>query len=381
MKILGVILFFSLFIVRVLIFNTSSEKQIAYFIRPFDENEIAGSTSLPVTFPDSVIKDSIYLLLSEENIPLAYSCSIQTLVCNDKECLPVDITLFWETTGAYLGFKLPLGLPLTKKEHLPFSEEEYVKLNKLLSNHQSVLSNYKRKDLVVSGENLKEVDGVSSATVLEVRNVTVSGAVYTCYQLWQIVNGQIARFVSQHSSQIMTPAFASRLIKKDKPEEILWLLEQVNFKNTVYSELKQDMVQILTGHDYSVAYRILNILDVDDLNSVAIQHSLLDAFNSSSAALKTEIVKKLFMADELDEKLFNYFSENLSSFRSYLLIDCLQLLSKQNRVYPDVVDYVSGLLKSENKYLANKAWQFVNKTSSVSEKSQALVKRYRSKFK
>ena len=38
----------------------------------------------------------------------------------------------------------------------------------------------------------------------EIKNVIVPGAVYTCYQLYKIVNGPIAQFISQNTSKIMT---------------------------------------------------------------------------------------------------------------------------------------------------------------------------------
>ena len=363
------------------IFTTNPEKQIAYFIRPFDEDEIKRKTGLVVNFPDSVIRDSIYLLWSKENMPLAYSCNIQTEVCSDKECLLLNIELFWESTGAFLGFKLPPGLPLTKKDHLPFSEEEYSKLSQILADQYSVLSNYKMEDLVVSEQLPKGVDAVSSATVGDIKNVTVPGAVYTCYQLWQIVHGPIARFVADNTLKIMTPDFASRLIDNGRPADIKWLLKQVESQNISYSGLKQDLLQTLASQNYSISYGILNMLTTEDLNNNVIQHLLLDAYCSSDAVLQAEILKKLSNAEQLDEKLFNYFSENLAGSGTHLLVNCLQLLSKQNKVHPAVKDYVSGLLKSDNWYLANKAWQFVENTAAVSEKSQDLVKQYRSKFR
>ena len=41
--------------------------------------------------------------------------------------------IYWNITGRYLGFELPVGEFLSKSEHKPFSEEEYERLNDLLA--------------------------------------------------------------------------------------------------------------------------------------------------------------------------------------------------------------------------------------------------------
>lgn len=352
------------------------ERQIAYFIRPFDEREIIGKKRLAFTSPDTVITDSIYMLLLGNGMPLAYSANIHTTVCANNECLPVKIEMFWDPTGAYLGFKLPNGMPLTKEKHVLFSEEEYTQLNKLLANKQSVLLDYELDELVTPEKNDTEVDGISSATITEIKNVIVPGAVYTCYQLYKIVNGPIAQFISQNTSKIMTPAFASLLVDSKREEEIAWLLDRTNLQDSDYLHIKQKLVEIMNDLDYSISFRIRNCLTQEDLDDAVIQHLLLDAFISSNPVIQLEIMKKLGESNQLDEKLFNYFSKSLQGFNSNILIYSLQLLSKQNHVDPCVLDYVSELLTSKNKYLAAKAWLFIEETSAVSKRSQVLKKKF-----
>ncbi|WP_372935886.1 hypothetical protein [Mariniphaga sediminis] len=356
------------------------ERQIAYFIRPFDESEITVKKRLAFTSTDTVITDSIYMLLSEDGMPLAYSADIHTTVCANNECLPVEIEIFWGPTGAYLGFKLPNGMPLTKEKHIPFSEDEYTQLNKLLANKQSVLLDYEPDELVTPKKNNAEVDGISSATIKEIKNVIVPGAVYTCYQLYKIVNGPIAQFISQNTSKIMTPAFANLLVDSKRKEEIVWLLDRVSLQDGYYLHLKQKLVETINDLDYSISFRIRNCLTQEDLDDTVIQHLLLDAFISSNPVIQLEIMKKLGESNQLDEKLFIYFSKNLRGFNSNILIYSLQLLSKQNHVDPRVLDYVSELLTSKNKYLAARAWLFIEETSAISEKSQTLKKKYNSNF-
>ena len=57
---------------------------------------------------------------------------------------------------------------------------EYEKLHQILSESASVLANYEKEDLVQDIEE-EGVDGVSGATINEIKESVISGAVYSCY--------------------------------------------------------------------------------------------------------------------------------------------------------------------------------------------------------
>src|SRR5688572_15591535 len=78
------------------------------------------------------LNNSVQLVLDENNKPLHYRSFIFTPVCSVGECLPIKINLFWTLAGGYLKYTLPEGEILTKVDHIPFTPEDYLKLDIVL---------------------------------------------------------------------------------------------------------------------------------------------------------------------------------------------------------------------------------------------------------
>ena len=91
--------------------------------------------------------DSVYLFVDEQSFPKFYYQDIFTPVCEDNSCKPVYITLMWDLLGNYLDYKVDPKWPLTKIDHLPFSDEEYEKLHLVLADDHSILGSYTKKNI------------------------------------------------------------------------------------------------------------------------------------------------------------------------------------------------------------------------------------------
>ena len=116
-----------------------------------------------------------------------------TAVCESRECYPVEITFYWDFAGNYLGFEVPGDKPLTKLNHKPFTDNEYDKLDAVLRDPYSKLKYYSYYDLVSNdaGADSSSVDATTGATLNEVSEIVVKGAVYSFYRLWHLANGNI----------------------------------------------------------------------------------------------------------------------------------------------------------------------------------------------
>lgn len=166
------------------------------------------SSQVVFTFrnPDTLISHEMYLLKNEYNLPILYYADIQTPVCIDGLCKPLYIELYWDLTGQYVGYGEYTEQRLSKYDHDFFEEKNYLKLHELLSNSHSILGKRKKTDLYNIQQtrtekikfNGKEVDGVTGATIKEVKNDIVAGALYSCYTLWHLAYGEaVARIKDQ----------------------------------------------------------------------------------------------------------------------------------------------------------------------------------------
>ena len=135
--------------------------------------------------------NSIYgdLIVVSDSLPVFYFIDIETGVCYDHVCKPAFLRIFWDASGSFLGFKIPDNTPLTKVNHVEFTAYDYYLLFSILNNPHSILGKMHHDELTSNKGNAKnEMDGTTGATTVIDKNAVVSGAVFTCYTLWHIVN-------------------------------------------------------------------------------------------------------------------------------------------------------------------------------------------------
>ncbi|WP_236979468.1 hypothetical protein [Membranihabitans maritimus] len=351
----------------------NSENIVCLDTMPFSFISKTDRNKLELPFDDSISSSCIYVLYSKERLPIGYCRNIKTYVCKTGECLPIEVNIYWNMAGRYVGFELPSNEILTKKDHIPFSKTDYKKLDRLLANPQSVLGTYSIEDLVQSnGINDKRIDAITSATVKVVNDVCVEGAVYTCYTLWHIANGQTARFIAKRAVEAMTPEGGIYLIKYGDISDISWLLNHVDIEEDKYRKLKVALINKITPDNFFVTKHILDLLTDNDLNCISIQTSLLNRFNIvHDYNIKARILRKLVETENPDSSVLSYFEDRLLFFPVILQVEIISLLGKMNQVSIKAIQQVKSLIENDNKFLTNKALEFLGKHNELQKRSKA----------
>ena len=77
--------------------------------------------------------------------------------------------MYWDLKGDYAAFDTLSGKALTKLDHRPFLDEDYRKLNAILSDPYSSLAFYSQKELT-GDQRVSQVDGLTGATIDEVKS-------------------------------------------------------------------------------------------------------------------------------------------------------------------------------------------------------------------
>lgn len=160
----------------------------------------AASTDLAIEV-DSMGLQEVNVLLNTANRPVLYTSDISTPVCADGECQLMHIRLYWTLLGAYAGFDRYPGLPLTKHDHDEFLPNDYLKLHQLLRDDNSILKRKKIDELVDRPKQpeTEGVDAVAGATIKEVKQSVVAGALYSCYTAWHLVHGGIKKAIQERT--------------------------------------------------------------------------------------------------------------------------------------------------------------------------------------
>lgn len=199
------------------------------------------------------------LIESASGVPLYYASEVVTPICEDSICEIVNIRIFWDLSGSYFCYDTIPGYPLTKKNHIPFNNEDYSKLHVLLKDKSSIIKDKDYHDLVINETQYTTsgIDAVSGATSIEVKNAVVNGAVYSSYSLWHLVNGVSAELIKEYTISIANKKNIESLLKSKNDNHVLMgikLLDKTefnNYKSLILSILNRDAPIIHGFFDYS----------------------------------------------------------------------------------------------------------------------------------
>lgn len=169
------------------------------------------------------------LCTNGENTAFGYRATVDMPVCDDGLCSNVVLKIRWDLAGNYAGFDTVPGHPLTKFDHLPFSDADYIKLDEILRNRNSALRWLEKDELVDKQVQRKAttVDAVTGATPTTIKNSVVEGAVYSSYQLWHLVNGPVKDRIREHTLGIYSSETEKRMLLSPNFDTQLFALKQM----------------------------------------------------------------------------------------------------------------------------------------------------------
>ena len=97
-------------------FSFENGADIRYF-QPSTIPLIDSTDLIQSTIIDSLLSLEINQVTKSDGTPLHYFIELKEGVCFENECRPLDILLYWNITGRYLGFELLDGEYLSKYDH------------------------------------------------------------------------------------------------------------------------------------------------------------------------------------------------------------------------------------------------------------------------
>ncbi|WP_338395505.1 hypothetical protein [Fulvitalea axinellae] len=150
----------------------------------------------PFVIVSGKVDIEVFSIKKRKKIRSFYS-DVETPVCMEDICELAKLRLFWDENGNYCGFKTPKKHGLTKIDHRPFSESDYKALDAFLRKDNPPFENM---------EPVQLVDGITGATVPELKSHCVPGAVFTTYTLWQIAHSQVPKALREKLNIEKKPA-------------------------------------------------------------------------------------------------------------------------------------------------------------------------------
>ncbi|WP_051568378.1 hypothetical protein [Crocinitomix catalasitica] len=240
------------------------------------------------------MNNSVELLL-KDGMPTEYVSDIFTPVCTSSDCMPIRIRIYWDFAGNYVRYELPENEILTKIDHLPFTAEDYLQLDKILKDPNSRLKDFNMDELVQPGQAKSEVDGVTGATDVALKNSFVPGALYSCYTLWHLVHTHAQSEILNYSNQFIFKQYPLNYFtaNSNAASQLAALAYQIE-NTTDNSSIDQQLINIIDSADTQLALIVIQLVPDNSLSHANMQETLLNHYGKTNLDItKTEIIKRL----------------------------------------------------------------------------------------
>lgn len=329
-----------------------------------DTSEIKHS--IQVIHPGISLTDSVACTLvevQEESGGVEFYMEVETVVCGSNDCRVDLIRVYWDELGNYLRIVLPPGVELEKTGGKAFNQEDYQKLDAILSRKESPLADLFKEEVVgtVAGEG---VDALSGATIQLDKEAYIQGAVWTTYTLWHWVHGNTRQIIRNirggaHSLQ-----------------QFLQFLERPD----QYAPFAVEQLTRLENYDSLTWKAVLNAtLGNRDLTKLSLAYwseAPPTIFEEASLALIANSVKEdrlRYLSNiqaypmTLPAAFYDQLAELLPGFDSYEEVHfTLRILEALDNTSPGILRQVMHLLKNDNFLIARRAyWMLVDQPVSA----------------
>ena len=241
---------------------------------------------------DSVLLD-IYKYYDTAGLLDGYTSHVKTPVCEDSLCYEAELDFYWNLLGNFTEFSLTPEKPLTKLDHVPFSKSDYKKLSRILLTKTPSFVYLRKNELV--NENINKdfpgIDGISSATVAEVREDMVEGAIYTCFTLWHIANGEITFNIKEHTRKELNEKLVRKLLRSQEVAEHYFIIE--NIDPEYYKIFLPEILSLAKKYQGYFIKRILEKIPVSLMEDDLVQDFFATNFNQLEYPSQTVLISKL----------------------------------------------------------------------------------------
>lgn len=359
-----------------------SAGQIRYFRTP--TLSLMADTGLPhvAAAQDSIANDTLFQMRSKEGFPVSYFRKIRTSVCFDNKCRLLNVTLYWNPTGRYLGFALDKGEFLSKTKHKPFKKAEYARLSDILADPLSPLATLAYAEIaptVKPADQADDVDGVSSATAKNVLDYVVEGAAYTTYKMWHVVYGPTQADVVQLSQKSLSSEFLLAVLDSPDGADKRWGLDHIRGAVTLTPALQTKLFTFINGDNYNLTERAIHALDPGESQADGWQVLLIDKLATTNYAIQKLIINKFKEVERLHPQAKKKIAENLASLNGELINSSLDVFRQHHVADAETCRRIAALLNNPNGFITRKALTYLEKLPVTDPEIDAQLKAYKAK--
>lgn len=257
---------------------------------------VVGTSRVPKDQPGNFnsASDSLKIQLQVKNDSLnlldAYMGRISTPVCEGSKCYTIEISFHWDLIGRFQHFDTLPGKGLTKLDHIPFTNQDYIKLEAILRNPISRLAAYSKEELIKETRS-SAIDGITGATKAELKESVIEGAVYSCHTLWHIAHGPMVDELQSVTQQFFNQDLVQKLVSREDQRINYFLINHFSAREfTLY--LPEVLKTIENGEGY-FAKNAIEKIPSSTINSQEAQAFFASHFNHFDYYAQVAMLQKL----------------------------------------------------------------------------------------
>lgn len=343
----------------------SFQDTIGYFRTATVPQNVAYIDRIPIDTGTNVRgTDTLYRLMDMGNAPLSYYRKILKEICFDGNCRMLNVNIYWNLTGRYLGFELPPNEFLSKAEHTPFIGREYEQLHRILADSLSALGNLRYEELLPKPSLLEPADAVTRPTSKDVLAHVVPGAVFTTYSMWHLIYGQMQEDVVKATDSDLSAELLLDILNSPIPWDWTWGLDRLSFFPEAPTELKQRVLELVVSDSYNLASKAIACIPVQWFNDVDFQKNLWAKLDDVEYSLKPNLIQKISTSESPDKTVLTELARRLKEFNGALLNVSLKCLKNYATDNPEIRSEIELLAKHENPYVASQARKIIQELNS-----------------
>lgn len=350
--------------------------QRRFMLSPFSPEKVERTSKVLIQFKDSIPDDTLTIYYAPIDQPVAFSRNIHTAVCGDTVCRLVNLTLYWEITGKFMGYSIPTGEELTKKEHEPFMESDYQRLNEILADSSSLLRFYALDEVGPVQKTVAKIDGITGATIPDLSSWIVPNAAYTSSTLWHITYGATRDSVMAYTSKnLLSIHLLNDLLKDGDPYNQIKAFQWINESKFNRNHFIQQALDVLHKGNYPVFGSALNFLK-GCADKERLQMEVVQLLGHEDFRIKIQVTDFLRESEKLSRPVALELMTFLQSENYYLVNMVLNLLDKRYQLDQNDLLKISSLLRSKSKTISNRVYYFLLGRNNDNQHFTSLLNEY-----
>lgn len=290
-----------------------------------------------------------------------YSLTLKTSICYTNVCKPIHVNLYWDMLGRFSRLECPENTPLTKDEHVFFSQDDYARLNEILKDRYSILGQYKPSFFDEKQKQNMHIDGVTSATPISVRNAVVKDAAHTSWALWHWVNGEIVGKLLDLTKQDCDAPFLEHCLRSSHDRNMVkFALHFILENEPETTQYHEAAFHILKNEGRANCTLALEYLKGSTADKEVLHKKLADLMGVNGGSER--LISNYFMAQpHLSTATLEQLTEKLALLPYNEFIAVFNLLESHLCNSPVVKGRMSALLKSDDPYRVKFAQDYLEK--------------------